>query len=98
MSITRHESHLPRPSPPRSRRGVSQAVASSGLGWPFVPDLLLLFPVALLAIGLLLLALVRRQIVEWQTLTGAGLFAGGLLAATIWVRWRMPRADPFVLA
>lgn len=59
--------------------------------------LLLVFPVALLAVGLVLLALVRRQIVEWQTLTGAGLFAAGLLGATLWARWRLPRADPFVL-
>ncbi len=58
---------------------------------------LLAFPVALLAAGLLMLALVRRQIVDWQTLTGAGLFAAGLLAAAAWVRWRVPRADPFVL-
>lgn len=58
---------------------------------------MLLFPVALLAIGLLLLALVRRQIVDWQTLTGAGLFAGGLIAAALWLRWRLPRADHFVL-
>ena len=55
------------------------------------------FPVALLAAGLVLLAVVRRQIVEWQTLTGAGLFAVALLAAAAWVRWRLPRADPFVL-
>ena len=60
-------------------------------------DLLLLFPVALLAIGLLLLALVRRQIVDWQTLTGALLFAGGLVAAAVWLRWRLPRADPLLL-
>ena len=59
--------------------------------------LLLLFPVALLVIGLVLLALVRRQIVDWQTLTGAVLFAGGLLAAAVWLRWRLPRADPFLL-
>ena len=55
------------------------------------------FPVALLAAGLVLLAVVRRQIVEWQTLTGAGLFAVALLAAAAWVRWRLPRADPYVL-
>ena len=58
---------------------------------------LLAFPVALLAAGLVLLAVVRRQVVEWQTLTGAGLFAVALLAAAAWVRWRLPRADPFVL-
>jgi cell division protein FtsW (lipid II flippase) len=60
-------------------------------------DALLVFPVALLAVGLVMLALVRRQIVEWQTLTGAGLFAAGLIAAAIWVRRRLPRADPFIL-
>jgi cell division protein FtsW (lipid II flippase) len=58
---------------------------------------LLVFPVALLGVGLVLLALVRRQIVDWQTLTGAVLFAGGLLAAAVWLRWRLPRADPFLL-
>jgi cell division protein FtsW (lipid II flippase) len=58
---------------------------------------LLLFPVALLAVGLVLLALVRRQVVDWQTLTGAALFAGGLLAAAVWVRWRLPLADPLLL-
>src|ERR1700730_11643738 len=60
-------------------------------------DLLFVFPVALLAIGLVLLALVRRQVVDWQTLTGAGLFAAGLLGATLWVRWKLPSADPFLL-
>jgi len=60
-------------------------------------DLLLVFPVALLAIGLVLLALVRRQVVDWQTLTGAGLFAAGLVGATVWVRWRLPSADPLLL-
>src|ERR1700704_6069513 len=60
-------------------------------------DALLLFPVALLAIGLVLLALVRRQVLEWQTLTGAGLFAVGLAGALVWVRWRLPRADPLLL-
>jgi cell division protein FtsW (lipid II flippase) len=44
-----------------------------------------------------LLALVRRQALEWQTLTGAGLFGAGLLGAAIFVRWRWPRADPFLL-
>lgn len=58
---------------------------------------LLAFPVALLAVGLVLLALVRRQVVEWQTLTGAGLFAIALLAAAAWARWRLPRADPYLL-
>jgi len=60
-------------------------------------DWLLLFPVALLAIGLVLLALVRKQVVDWQTLTGAGLFAGGLVGAMVWVRWRWPFADPLLL-
>ncbi|MGI9147201.1 MAG: FtsW/RodA/SpoVE family cell cycle protein [Chloroflexota bacterium] len=59
--------------------------------------LLLVFPVALLAIGLLLLALVRKQVIDWQTLTGAGLFAAGLCVATLWVRWKLPSADPFLL-
>jgi cell division protein FtsW (lipid II flippase) len=58
---------------------------------------LLLFPVAILATGLVLLAIVRQQVVEWETLTGAGLFAVGLLAATIWARWRLPKADPLIL-
>lgn len=60
-------------------------------------ELLLVFPVTVLAIGLVLLALVRHQLLEWQTLTGAGLFAAGLLAAAAWVRWRLPRADPLLL-
>ncbi len=64
---------------------------------PKATHLLLVFPIALLAIGLVLLAVVRRQIVDWQTLTGAGLFAAALLAAAVWVRWRLPRADPFLL-
>src|SRR5690242_13146032 len=58
---------------------------------------LLLFPVAILATGLVLLAIVRQQVVEWETLTGAGLFAVGLLAATIWAWWRLPKADPVML-
>jgi cell division protein FtsW len=58
---------------------------------------LLLFPVAILATGLVLLALVRRQVIEWQTLTGAGLFAAALLLAALWCRWRVPRADPLLL-
>src|ERR1700674_4489949 len=60
-------------------------------------DLLLVFPVGLLAIGLVLLALVRRQVVDWQTLTGAALFAAGLRCAPIWVRWKWPSAAPFLL-
>jgi cell division protein FtsW len=58
---------------------------------------LLLFPVAILATGLVLLATVRREVVEWQTLTGAGLFAVALVLAAVWARWRFPRADPFLL-
>jgi cell division protein FtsW (lipid II flippase) len=58
---------------------------------------LLLYPVLLLAVGLVLLALERRQAVEWQTLTGAGLFAVGLIGAALWVRWRLPAADPLIL-
>ncbi len=58
---------------------------------------LLLFPVALLATGLVLLAVVRQQVVEWETLTGAGLFALGLVAATVWAGWRVPRADALLL-
>jgi hypothetical protein len=58
---------------------------------------LLAFPVAILAVALILLALARRQPVEWETLTGAGLFAAGLVAAAGWVRWRLPGADPFIL-
>jgi cell division protein FtsW (lipid II flippase) len=58
---------------------------------------LLVFPVLLLSIGLLLLALVRNQPVEWQTLTGAGLFALALAGAAIWLRWRAPHADPWLL-
>jgi cell division protein FtsW (lipid II flippase) len=58
---------------------------------------LLVFPVAILACGLVLLALVRRQAVEWQTLSGAGLFAAALLLAAGWAHWRVPHADPFVL-
>jgi cell division protein FtsW (lipid II flippase) len=53
--------------------------------------------VAILATGLVLLALVRRQVVEWQTLTGAALFAVGLVAAGGWLRWRLPRCDPAIL-
>jgi cell division protein FtsW (lipid II flippase) len=60
-------------------------------------SLLLVFPAVLLALGLVQLALVRKQVVEWQTLTGAGLFAAGLLAAALWLRWRLPRADPLLL-
>src|ERR1700716_3200532 len=60
-------------------------------------SLLLAFPVCLLAVGLVLLALVRKQVVDWQTLTGAGLFAAGLVVASAWIRYRLPAADPFLL-
>jgi hypothetical protein len=33
-------------------------------------EILLLFPVALLAVGLVLLALVRRQVVDWHRAVG----------------------------
>ncbi|HEY0582902.1 MAG TPA: hypothetical protein VGE94_12020, partial [Chloroflexota bacterium] len=59
--------------------------------------LLLVFPVALLAVGLILLALVRKQDVDWQVLTGAALFALALAAASVWARWKVPCADPFIL-
>jgi cell division protein FtsW (lipid II flippase) len=62
-----------------------------------MPIGLLVYPVLLLGVGLVLLALERRQVVEWQTLTGAGLFAAALLGAAIWVRWRLPQADPLIL-
>jgi cell division protein FtsW (lipid II flippase) len=58
---------------------------------------LLIFPVLVLSVGLVLLALVRHQPLEWQTLTGAGLFAAALIAAAVVLRWRAPRADPFLL-
>jgi cell division protein FtsW (lipid II flippase) len=60
-------------------------------------SLLLVFPAVLLALGLVQLALVRKQVVEWQSLTGAGLFALGLLVAAVWLRIRLPRADPLLL-
>ncbi len=58
---------------------------------------LLLFPMLLLGVGLALLTLARRQPLEWEALAGAGLFAAGLLAASVWLRWRLPRADPLLL-
>src|SRR5262249_59156363 len=39
----------------------------------------------------------RHEVVDWRTLTGAGLFALALIGATLWVRWRLPRSDPFLL-
>src|SRR5580765_3156958 len=59
--------------------------------------LLLVFPVALLGFGLVQLAVVRQQVVDWQTLGGAALFAVGLAIAAVWQRWRVPRADPYWL-
>src|SRR5215813_4707719 len=61
------------------------------------PLALLVFPVILLALGLIQLALARKQVLEWQTVTGAGLFAAGLVAAAVWQGWKLPRADPFLL-
>lgn len=58
---------------------------------------LLLFPVATLATGVVLLDLVRREVVDWRSLTGAGLFGVALILAALWARWRVPRADPFLL-
>ncbi len=58
---------------------------------------LLVFPVLLLAVGLALLALARKQPLEWETLEGAGIFAMGLLATSTWVRRRLPLADPILL-
>ena len=60
-------------------------------------QLLLLFPMALLALGVVLLALVRREVLDWSTLTGAGLFAAGLASAALWVRLKLPTADPLLL-
>jgi cell division protein FtsW (lipid II flippase) len=70
----------------------ARSVTSARLGAP-----LLVFPVLLLGVGLVMLAVVRGQIVQWETLTGAGLFALGLLATALWLRWRLPRADPLLL-
>ncbi|HEX2187170.1 MAG TPA: FtsW/RodA/SpoVE family cell cycle protein [Chloroflexota bacterium] len=58
---------------------------------------LLVFPILLLGVGLVLLALARQQPLEWDTLQGAGLFAAGLLGAHAWVRRRLPLADPLLL-
>jgi cell division protein FtsW (lipid II flippase) len=59
--------------------------------------LLLIFPVAIVATGEVLLALVRRESLNWHTVAGDGLFAVGLIVAAVWARVRMPRADPFIL-
>lgn len=58
---------------------------------------LLLVPILLLGVGLVLLALARKQPLEWETLTGAGLFAAALLGAQVWVRARLPFSDPLLL-
>src|SRR5262245_10157420 len=63
----------------------------------FGTRLLVVVPVALFAVGLVHLAIVRQQVVDWQTLSRAALFAAGLLAAAIWQRWRLPRADGYLL-
>ena len=34
---------------------------------------------------------------EYTPSVSAGLFATGLIGATVWVRWRLPSADPFLL-
>src|SRR5215467_6957090 len=73
------------------------AVGALGSRQRQAPLALLVFPVILLALGLIQLALARKQVLEWQTVTGAGLFAAGLLAAAVWQRWKLPRADPFLL-
>lgn len=57
---------------------------------------LLVFPIAFLALGLVLLVLVRTQAVDWAVLTGAGLFAAGLVGAAVWARLKTPYADPFL--
>ncbi len=58
---------------------------------------LLVFPILLLVVGLVELTLTREERLGWSTLTGAGLFAAALLAASIWTRWRVPLADPLLL-
>src|SRR3954471_22238335 len=70
------------------------ARAASALGTRL---LLLVFPVVLLGIGLVQLAVVRKQVVDWRTLGGAALFALALTVAAVWQRWRLPRADPYLL-
>lgn len=67
---------------------------------PLSPTLALalgVFPAAILGVGLALLALIRGNQLEWDTLGGAALFALGLLAAFAWTRWRLPAADPLLL-
>ncbi len=58
---------------------------------------LLVFPILLLVVGLVELTLTREERLGWSTLTGAGVFAAALLAASIWTRWRVPLADPLLL-
>src|SRR5438874_202342 len=64
---------------------------------PWRGRVLLGFPMALLALGLVLLALARREVVDWRTLSGAGVFAIALLGAAIWLRLRLRTADPLLL-
>ena len=68
---------------------------AASAGWR--QSYLLLFPIGFLAIGLALLALARKQELTWGSLAGAGLFAAGLLATHVWVRRRLPLADPLIL-
>jgi cell division protein FtsW (lipid II flippase) len=58
---------------------------------------LVVFPVTVLAIGLVQLALVRREPLDWGTLSGAAIFAAALVAASLWLRWRLPQADGSLL-
>jgi cell division protein FtsW len=57
----------------------------------------LAFPMTLLALGLVALALARREVLDWRTLSGAGLFAVALLATAVWLRLRLRDADPLLL-
>lgn len=63
-----------------------------------MPQVVLLsFPVAFLGIGVVLLAVMREQPLEWSVLSGAGLFGVGLLGAHLWTRRFVPLADPLLL-
>lgn len=73
-------------SPPRPRFAASSVHVK-----------LLAFPIAFLVLGLLLLALARQQPLTADVLSGAGIFAAGLVATAVWVRWRLPGADPVLL-
>lgn len=76
----------------------AQSPPASAPGFAWARQLgLLVFPIVLLALGLVLVALARSQPVAWETLAGAGLFAAGLLAASAWSRLRLPFADPLIL-